>query len=153
MADLDYYDSWYTKAPFWHKSLGVIFFILTIFRLSWRLLNVRPAWDVEVNTAERIVARIVQWLFYGLMVFIPVSGYLMSTAKGLPVNVFGWFEVPVSLRVDNSTDVWSEIHEVMAWLIISLAVIHAAAAFKHHFINKDKTLLKMLGLAKGDENA
>ncbi len=153
MVGLDYYDSWYTKAPFWHKSVGVIFFILAIFRLSWRLMNVSPAMELGMSKTERRIARLVQFLLYGLMLCIPVSGYWVSTAKGNPVDVFGWFLVPVTFQLDNSTDIWSEIHEVMAWLIILLAVMHVTAALKHHFINKDKTLLKMLGLEKGDENA
>lgn len=153
MADLDYYDSWYTKAPFWHKSIGVIFFILAIFRLLWRLLNISPAWDAGIGPLERSAARLVQWLFYGLMLLIPISGYLMATAKGHPVDVLGWFVVPVSIEVDNSKDLWSEIHEILAWMLVLLALLHAGAACKHHFINKDNTLRKMLGLARGDKNA
>lgn len=152
MVGLHYYDPWYVKAPFWHKSTGVCFFCLVVLRLLWRLLSHVPAFEVTVSPWERIVARAVQYVFYALMLCIPPTGYLIATAEGHAVDVLGWFSIPAIVEFDNSSDLMSDIHGFLAWLLIILAVIHAAAALKHHFIDKDKTLLKMLMIKQGEKN-
>ena len=77
------------------------------------------------------------------------SGYLISTADGRGVSVFGLFEVPASLTgIPDQEDVAGVLHEWLAWGLIILAGLHALAAIKHHFIDRDATLSRMLG---GDE--
>jgi cytochrome b561 len=154
MSDLDYYHAWYIRAPFIHKSVGVLFFLLVFLRIFWRAFNIRPSFEISVSFAERFLALSAQYIFYVLMLLIPVSGFLMATSKGNPVDVFGWFEVPVIVLVDNTKDRWSDIHEVLAWSLMVLVVLHVVAALKHHFKNKDQTLLKILGWAKskGEKN-
>ncbi len=152
MVDLDYYSAWYNQAPYLHKSMGVLFFSLAGIRLLWRLSSQVPRFEKGMSRVERSAAAIMHYLLYVLMLLLPVSGFLVSTAKGHPVDVLGWFEIPVLLQVDNSTDFWSDIHEVLAWLLVTMVILHALAALKHHFINRDKTLLKILGLSKGDNH-
>ena len=75
-----------------------------------------------------------------------IAGYLISTADGRAIEVFGWFQVPATLYdLPEQEDIAGEIHELIAWALILLAGVHALAALKHHFINRDTTLLKMLG--------
>jgi cytochrome b561 len=75
------------------------------------------------------------------------SGYLISTADGRGIWIFELVEVPaVTALIENQEDIAGEIHFILAWCLIGLVAVHAAAAFKHHFINKDDTLKKMLGL-------
>ena len=74
----------------------------------------------------------------------------MATSEGKGVEVFHWFTVPAILKVDNSSDWVSNLHAGLAWTLIILVLLHSAAALKHHFIDKDKTLLKMLKSLKGD---
>jgi len=74
-----------------------------------------------------------------------ISGYLISTAKGKPIDVFGLFELPATLHgLDGQEDIAGMVHEYLAYSLIALAVLHAAGAIKHHVIDKDKTLIRML---------
>ena len=147
MVELDYYDPWYKKAPDLHRSFGVIVAGLMIYRLGWRLSNVRPralgeAW-------ERRIATGLHRLFYVLIAAIVVSGYLITTADGQPVSVFNWFKIPATISgFDNQEDIAGEIHEWLTTTLIVLVILHTLAALKHHFINRDITLRRMLG--KGD---
>jgi len=77
-----------------------------------------------------------------------LSGYLISTADGRPISVFGWFEVPALLTsIPNQEDVAGLVHEYLAWGLVILAGLHGLAALKHHFIDRDPTLLRMFGRA------
>jgi cytochrome b561 len=70
---------------------------------------------------------------------------LISTADGKAVEAFEWVSIPaLPLALENQEDVAGDLHEIFAWLLISLVAIHALAALKHHFIDKDKTLTRMI---------
>lgn len=144
MVELDYYDPWYKKAPDLHRSIGVIVAGLMIFRLGWRLSNPRPR---ELGEAwERRIATGLHRLFYLLIAAIVVSGYLITTADGQPVSVFNWFKIPATISgIDNQEDIAGEIHEWLTTTLIVLVILHTLAALKHHFINRDVTLRRMLG--------
>jgi cytochrome b561 len=76
-----------------------------------------------------------------------ISGYLISTADGRAIEVFNWVSVPALGELfENQEDVAGDIHFYLAWTLIGLAVVHALAALKHHFINKDDTMKQMLRL-------
>jgi cytochrome b561 len=76
-----------------------------------------------------------------------VSGYLISTADGRGVSVFGWFTVPATLHgIDGQEDVAGVVHLTLASTLVAVALLHAGAAFKHHFIDRDRTLKRMLGM-------
>ena len=82
----------------------------------------------------------------GLLVIIVFLGYLISTASGDSIEVFNWFEIPATITsIENQEDIAGELHYWFALSIIIIASLHALAALKHHFIDKDKTLLRMLG--------
>ena len=146
MVELTYYDSWYTKAPAIHKSIGVSLFALTLFRIVWNALNKKPEPISDEPEWENKLASWMHITLYLVLILVMVSGYLISTAKGDGVEVFGIFTIPATLQgIDNQEDVAGLIHYILAVSIITLAVFHAAAALKHHFINKDQTLNRMLG--------
>lgn len=144
MVELDYYDSWYHRAPDLHKSVGMLLVAVVALRLVWRWTNPHPrplgsALENRLATAAHI-------LLYLLLLALLVSGYLISTAEGHPVSVFGWFSVPATLHdLPRQADVAGEIHELLAFTLIGLVALHAGAALKHHFINRDRTLRRMLG--------
>ncbi|KLV10656.1 MULTISPECIES: cytochrome b [Photobacterium] len=145
MVDLNYYSKWYQTAPFWHKSVGICLAIVTVFRLLWKLLAKSPV--IEGARWEIVSAKIAHFLLYLMMFGIFMSGYLISTEDGRAIDVFNWFSVPAMGELfPDQSDIAGEIHEYLAYGLIGLAVIHALAALKHHFINKDNTLKKMLGV-------
>ncbi|PCI39226.1 MAG: cytochrome B [Rhodospirillaceae bacterium] len=149
MIDLNYYSPWYTKAPDMHYSFGIIVTFLLIFRLGWRMSNLHP--KPIGKTWEKHVAIWVHRLFYALIATIVVSGYLITTAKGQAIPVFGWFNVPATLYdFSNQEDVSGVAHKWLANALIALVILHTMAALKHHFIDRDATLRRMSGRVKCD---
>jgi len=146
MMDLGYYDPWYQTAPNIHRSVGILVALVLMLRWMWRLANTHPL--IEGKPWEQVVARGVHRIFYLLMFAVVLSGYLISTADGREVAVFDWFEVPATLHgYANQEDIAGKFHEYLAYGLIGLVVLHTLAALKHHFIDRDATLRRMLGLA------
>lgn len=147
MVDLSYYSEWYRTAPHWHKSMGIILAVLTLFRLAWNLVTASPS--VEGNSFEKIAAKIAHGSMYLLLLVLFVSGYLISTADGRAIEVFDWFAIPgAGALFDGQADFAGEIHFYAAWTLIIMAGLHAVAALKHHVIDNDNTLRKMIGASK-----
>ena len=149
MVDLTYYDAWYRTAPTLHKSVGVLLFLVMALRLLWRLLNPRPAPEPGLSRLERLASGVVHGILYLLLFVVMVSGYLISTADGRSVEVLGLFQVPATLTgIPNQADLAGDIHLALAISVVVLVAIHALAALKHHFIDRDRTLLRMLGRSR-----
>lgn len=150
MVDLNYYDDWYHRAPWVHRSVGMLLFFLLLFRLGWRLTN--PVPEILGQWWERLIAIWVHRGHYLFMFAVIISGYLISTAYGRGVEVFDWFEVPALLDADKGRESSAGfIHMLLAWGFMGYICMHAAAALKHHLIDKDATLLRMLGLSKTEK--
>ncbi len=151
MIDLSYYDSMSKVLLDSHKSIGILLAILLAFRLLWNAFNRRPDPVAGSTKLDSLLARAAHYSLHLLMVLIVVSGYLISTAKGGSISVFDWFEVPATLSgIPNQEDIAGEIHKILAYAIIGLAALHTAAALKHHFIDKDETLRRMIGVRSRD---
>lgn len=149
MTDLSYQDAWYQRAPFLHKSVGILLFIFTLLRIVWMLTNPKPLPLADSPLWEHRLAITVHGLLYLLLIAIMSSGYLISTADGRGISVFDWFEIPaLSWTLENQEDLAGEIHEVLAFSLMGLVALHIGAAFKHHFVNKDNTLKRMLPFFK-----
>lgn len=147
MVDLSYYDSLYHKLPHWHRSVGLMLSAVVMLRLVWRFYSPPPAPLPSHSLHERRMAGLAHVFLYLLMIAVFISGYLMSSADGRGVSVFDWFEVPsLTGRVSNMEDIAGDLHEWIAWTLIVMVALHAAAALKHHFIDRDNTLRCMLGL-------
>lgn len=146
MVELGYSDSWYQRGPYLHESAGTVVFFLMIMRLVWRWINVQPR-PLSTHTQwEKIAAQLAHNLLNALLLTLTISGYFIVTAKGDPLNVFNLFSIPASVSgIFNQADKAGEIHLWLAWALIVLVCVHALAALKHHFIDKDKTLNRMLG--------
>ncbi len=147
MVDLSYYSEWYRIAPHYHRSIGILLAIVTIVRIVWKHMTVSP--KIEGKAYEVVAAKLAHALMYVLLFTIFITGYLISTSDGRGIEVFNWFTVPSAGELfPNQSDLAGEIHFYAAWTIILLAGLHALAALKHHFIDKDNTLRKMLGASK-----
>lgn len=143
MVSLDYYSPYYRSAPDLHRSIGIILFLALLVRLLWRLANVRPS-DDELTRFERRTARVVHASFYPLILAVSISGYFISTLDGRSIEIFGLLSIPSIVEAKGYEDSAGLIHEYLAYVILALASIHALAALKHHFIDKHKTLTRML---------
>lgn len=152
MVELDYYDPWYKKAPDIHRAIGICVFLAMLLRLVWRLARPAPGPVRGLATWERRASAVVHWSFYLLVPLTALAGYLMSTADGRGVDVFNLFEVPATITsFANQEDVAGKIHWYLAVVLICVAALHGLAALKHHIVDRDQTLRRMLGIGKEEE--
>ncbi len=131
-----------------HKSIGMTVLTLSLVRLGWRLGHRPPPLPATVKRWEKGLAHAVHWTFYALMILIPLSGWIFSSAspKRHPLIFFGLFPLPYfPVPQDKAiTSVWADRHELMAYLMIVLLLLHFAGALKHRFVDRDRTLDRML---------
>lgn len=127
----------------WHKEYGILALMLVVLRFVWRLTNKTPSLNIPLF--EKIAARFVHWLFYVFMFGMPISGWLVTSAAGLPVSFFGLFVLPNLVSPDpQALTLYQQIHKWMGYGLIATFLLHTSAALKHHFINKDEILRRML---------
>ena len=129
----------------WHKWAGVCVFVLVWLRLVWRVLNPPPAYPSTLSPLVKLAAHLSHAAMYGLMIVIPVSGWLMSSAKGVPTVWFGVIPLPDLIQKDKELGhLLKNVHQTLNYLLLLLIAGHVAAALKHHFIEKDDILKRML---------
>ncbi len=147
MVELDYYHPWYHRLPWWHKSLGVLVIMLVLFHLFCSSYQQKTRTD-QTNKAKRHAWLVL--LFHrameGVILLIGISGYFIVTAQGQDLNMFDIIAIPpIITNIVNLEDKAGIAHYYLAYLLMFLVFLHTAAALKHHFIDKDDTLLTMLG--------
>nr|AID57570.1 cytochrome B561 [uncultured bacterium] len=133
----------------WHKSFGITVLILSLFRLIWRLTHKAPALPDGMKPWEKAAAKFTHIGFYVLMIGVPLLGWAMVSASTLPVEnqLFYLIPLPDMPGVSESNTAsrrLSQLHEIGAKLILFLFVLHLGAALKHHFVEKDGTLARMI---------
>lgn len=130
MVRLDYYDYYYTRAPALHRSTGMVILFALLLRIAWRLTSIKPA-RPGLTSFELKASRIVHFAFYPLLLCLMLSGYLISTADGRPIDVFGWFELPALMQNKSLSDAAGPLHRWIAYGLMVLTALHASAAIKH----------------------
>jgi cytochrome b561 len=132
-----------------HKSFGMTVLMLAILRLSWRLKNPPPELPSGMTPLETMLARATHIAFYVLLFAMPMTGWLMSSAKNYSVSWFGWFTWPNLIgKNETAFDLLRTAHHLLGDALFVIAVLHILAALKHHFWNKDDVLLRMLPLTQ-----
>lgn len=127
----------------WHKEYGLLALALAMSRIVWRWVNVIP--QLSLPMFERLAARSVHYAFYVFMFAMPITGWLITSAAGLPVSFFGLFVLPNLISPNDEWRVlFQEVHKWIGYGLIATIVLHASAALKHHFINKDDILQRMI---------
>ncbi len=145
MVDLSYYDTWYHDALLWHKTLGICVLFLVTLKLVWRGITSMPQADGSLKPIERLGSHIVHYALFIAMIVLPVSGYLVSASEGAAIEMFGGLSVPAIIVLDDQArDIAIAIHYYCAYGTLALVVLHAAAAFKHQFIDGTGILKRML---------
>jgi cytochrome b561 len=136
----------------WHKWTGVTIFFLVWLRLVWRLISPPPAYPDSMPLNVQRLAHAGHIALYVLMLIIPITGWLMSSAKGVQTVWFGVLPLPDLIGKDKALGhLLEEIHGTLSWTLVTLIAGHVAAALKHHFIDGDDTLRRMAPFAKLDK--
>ncbi|MFZ3018566.1 MAG: cytochrome b [Gallionella sp.] len=129
----------------YHKWMGITLLMLVAIRLSWRATHRPPQLPATMPTWEKLAAQSVHVLLYVLLFAIPLSGWLMSSAKGFQTVWFGVLPLPDLVGKDKELGkLLEEVHEALNFLLLGLVVAHIAGALKHHFIERDDILARML---------
>ncbi|MEY3720549.1 MAG: hypothetical protein RL618_1068 [Pseudomonadota bacterium] len=129
----------------WHKWAGVTVFLLTLVRLAWRATHQPPLMPWQMSKLQQIAAHVGHVGLYLLMLAVPLSGWLMSSAKGFQTVWFGVLPIPDLLPKNKELgDLLLSLHQGLNLLLVVLLLTHIAAALKHHFIDRDDVLIRML---------
>ena len=133
----------------WHKWAGVTIFMLVLIRCLWRITHAAPMLPADMPRWQRIAADASHFALYALMIAIPLSGWLMSSAKGFQTVYFGVLPIPDLLQKNKELgETLALVHQSLNFTMIGIVILHAAAALKHHFIDKDDILRRMLPARK-----
>ncbi|WP_288843067.1 cytochrome b [uncultured Deefgea sp.] len=129
----------------WHKWTGITVLGLFFVRFGYKLIRGTPLVDPHLPAVQRKLAIGVHHLLYLLMFALPLVGWLMSSAKGFPVVYLGLIKLPNLIEKNEAiADYLVSAHEVIAYTLLTLIVLHIAGAIKHQVIDKDATLARML---------
>jgi len=147
MVGLDYYNPWRQIAPDLHKSIGIVLLVVMLLRLLWRFFSPPPPATPNQSRLVRIASKLGHLLLYALLFAVLISGYLISTAEGDGISVFNAFVIPSLFSgIRGQAELAGIIHLYLAIALVGFAVLHGLAALKHHFIDRDATLIRMLGI-------
>ncbi|WP_425330245.1 cytochrome b [Trinickia soli] len=133
----------------WHKWIGVTVLALAVLRVLWRLTHRAPPLPDSMRVWQRRAAHLGHILLYVLMIAIPVSGYLYSSASNIPVVYLGIVPLPPIIAPDPELKVWlKSIHITLDYGLLVLVIGHVAVAVKHHWLDGDGLLYRMLPFLK-----
>lgn len=128
-----------------HKSIGITILALVALRLLWRLYAGTPRPVPGSPRWQERIAALTHVAIYALLFAIPISGWVLNSAAGFPLQWFGLINLPhIVARNSDLHDLAGEAHEIMFWILALLVVAHAGAAFYHHLFQRDATLARML---------
>ena len=131
----------------YHKWAGICVLLLVVLRLVWRKLHRPPPLLAGMPRWQEIAAHAVHHALYLMMVIVPLSGWLMSSALGFPVVLFGVLPLPDLIGKDLALGkALEEVHEFLNYAMLALVLAHIAGAIKHHVVDRDRTLVRMLPL-------
>lgn len=148
MADLPF-SPWRLKLYNWHKWAGVTLLALSVARLLWRLSHRPPALPVAIEQAmpawQRVAHHATHHGLYVLFFAVPLLGWAYSSATGFPIVWFGQIALPDLVAKNKElADLLKPLHELAAWSLVGLAALHIGAALKHHWVDRDGLLQRML---------
>jgi cytochrome b561 len=133
----------------WHKWIGVTVFGLAVLRILWRATHVAPPLPAGMVAWQRVAAQLVHVLLYVLMIAIPVSGYLYSSASNIPVVYLGLVRLPLLISPDPQLKaVLKVVHVILNYGLLALVVLHVAGALKHQWLDRDGLLSRMIPFIK-----
>ena len=144
MVELSYYDSWYYASRQWHEALGILVWAMGLMFAAGHLVN-RPPASLPLTGWERRASWAAHKLLYLSLLVLPVTGYLIATADGNGMELFGLVTLPSLFGKSESVRIAATtIHTFGSYGLLALVFIHASGALKHHLLDRDRTLMRMI---------
>ncbi len=129
----------------WHKWVGVTIFLVVLLRLAWRLVNPVPPQPAAMPHWQRRLAALSHGTLYAILIVMPVTGWIMSSALNLPVVYLGLVHIPSPFGVDRALgEAMKVVHLSLAVALLALVAVHVLAALYHHLVLRDDVLRRML---------
>ncbi len=129
----------------YHKWIGVTLLVLAILRVLWRTTHTPPPLPDSIARWQQIASSAVHALLYALLLAVPMSGWLMSSAKGVQTVWFGLLPLPDLLEKDKALgQLLGSVHQNLNYLLLLLVLAHIAAALKHRYVDRDEVMNRML---------
>lgn len=128
----------------YHKWIGMTLLLLAVLRMLWRIAH-KPPPSVTMARWQKRASSAVHALLYALLLFVPLSGWLMSSAKGVQTVWFGLLPLPDLVEKNKLLgQLLGSVHENLNYLLLLLVLVHIAAALKHRYIDRDEVMNRML---------
>lgn len=128
-----------------HKNIGLVIFALALVRVGWRLANPVPALPLDVPGWQVRIAHLTHVFLYALIFLLPISGFLYTAFGGFPVPLFMIYDLGQLIPTSKpQAAVWQAIHYWSQWALYGVVTLHVAGALKHHFVQDDDVLRRML---------
>lgn len=138
-------DQYQPSAYMIHKSFGLTVLFLVLARFFWIQYTGKPALPQTVPVWQKILSRTVQYSLYVFLICMPICGWVMSVAADRVPSYFGLFQMSLPIKANKAlSEFMNQSHKTIAWILIALIVLHIAGAIKHHYIDKDNVLKRML---------
>jgi len=133
----------------WHKSTGMLILAIVVLRLLWRLGHRAPALPADTPAWERGAARASHFILYVLLVALPLSGWVIASASGVPFSIFWRIPLPSIAAVDKEvTDAAASVHFALLLALLAVLIVHIGAALRHHYVKRNDVLVRMLPFGK-----
>lgn len=142
LSDIDYLEANYSSILTYHAQIGLSLGLLLIIRLIWKMTEIKPD-SSSIKAWEKKLSSLVHIVLYILYAAVILTGYLFLTGSGKAVSFWG-LTIPSFINNKSLADIMGDVHENMVVLLLILSLLHGLAALKHHFIDKDRTLMKMI---------
>jgi len=129
-----------------HKTLGVAIFLVALARILWAITQPRPGLLNSNNRIEALAARTVHWLLYGSLLLVPLAGWIehAATSGFAPIRWPFGQDLPFVPKDQDIANTFAWIHVMLGRVLGAALFLHIAGALKHHFIDRDATLRRML---------
>lgn len=145
MTDIPGFTPTKLKLFSYHKWIGITVLIFAVLRVLWRLTHPAPGPVPGMPKWQHAAAEAAHVGLYLLILAVPLTGYLLSVAAGVKVVYLGLWELPMPFdKSDALKDIFSMAHEWLNWTMAAIVVVHILAALKHHVVERDGTLRRMV---------
>jgi cytochrome b561 len=128
-----------------HKNVGLVVLILAVVRLVWRLAQPVPYLPSDLPRWQVVTAHGTHVMLYGLILLLPISGFLYTALSGYPVPFLLVFELSALVAEDEAAgEFWQSVHNTVPWVLVAVVALHVAGAMQHHFVRRDGVFVRML---------
>ena len=133
----------------WHLAVGPTVLLLMVVRLGWRLTHVPPPAPDDLSLPLRLLSRATHWAFYGLLVLIPVLGWVSASGYGARPTLLGIVPLPMIAPQDKAmAERWGGVHGSLAWVVLALIGLHICGALYHLLAKDDGVVARMLPIGR-----